>query len=153
MSELVETAAATPPVNHSKLDERIARARQGFLSGVLDDATAKAAIADAERELAALPAPVSTGAVTAGDALVDVHELWPHMTDDERRDLVRMTVDAVAVDLACGEVRGMLPKEHFAPLFHVMADGDGGIRVADWPSHEIVRNWRPRSDSNRRSPP
>ena len=75
------------------------------------------------------------------------------MTAEERRNLVQMTVDAVAVDLSSGEVLGMLPKDHFAPLFRIIADDDGGIRVADWPDDERVRNWRPRADSNRRSPP
>ena len=110
VEELVESAAAASTIDRSKLDERIARARQGFLSGVLDEESAKAAVDQAARELAAVAQPVAAGAVSAGDALVDVHELWPRMTADERRNLVRMTVDAVAVDLACGEVRGMLPK-------------------------------------------
>ncbi len=134
------------------LEARIERAREGFLSGVLDESTAKAAVVDAERELAAIrPAVAET--VSAGESLADVHELWPHMTAEERRDLVRMTVDVVAVDLGCNQVVGVLPKDHFAPLFKVICDEEGAIRVADWPQSHEVRGWRPRTDSNRRSPP
>ena len=148
----VEALAVEPESNHAagraKIEARINRARQGFVAGILDEDAAKSAIRDAERELAALPQPDATkGAVAAGTALSDIHELWPHMTGEERRSVVQMSVYAVVVDLSSGEVLGMLPKDHFAPLFRIISDDDGGIRVADWPDDERVRTWRPRADS------
>ena len=78
VTELVESAVPEPAVDRSKLEESIARAREGFLAGVLDTATAKVAIDAAQRELATMPKPVSTATVTAGEAIMDVHELWPN---------------------------------------------------------------------------
>ena len=127
-----------------RLEDKIARVQRGLLDGVLDNETAKAAVREAEAALAALPnrdeAPVG-----AAEALTDIHELWPHMTGEERRDLARLVLSEVNVDLRTGEVKGLLPKATFAPLFRVLAEEEGGLIS--------VCGWRPRGDSNPRSPP
>ena len=62
------------------------------------------------------------------------------MTGEERRDLARLVLSEVNVDLRTGEVKGLLPKAAFAPLFRVLAEEEGGLIS--------VCGWRPRGDSN-----
>jgi hypothetical protein len=66
------------------------------------------------------------------------------MTGEERCDLVRLVLVKVEVDLRTGGVEGLKPKRAFALLFGILAEEeDGLISVCD---------WRPRGDSNPRSP-
>lgn len=127
-----------------RLEERIRRVKQGLIDGVLDNKTAKAAVREADAAIHTLPN--KNGApVQAGEALTDIRQLWPHMTAEERRDLVRLVLAKVEVDLRTGTIAGVIPKPAFAPLFRVLAEEEGGLIS--------VCAWRPRSDSNRRSPP
>ncbi len=127
-----------------RLEERISRARDGFLNGVLDSETARIAIAEAEAALAVLSEP-GEEPVRALDVLTEIRDLWPHMKAEERRDLVRLVLVEVGVDTRTGDVKGLKPKPAFAPLFRILAEEEGGlVRVCE---------WRPRPDSNRRSPP
>ena len=67
------------------------------------------------------------------------------MNLQERSDLARLVLATVEVDLRSGELKGFIPKPAFAPLFRVLAEEEGWlINICD---------WRPRPDSNRRSPP
>jgi len=66
------------------------------------------------------------------------------MTGEERRDLVRLVLVKVEIDLRTGSVGGLIPKPVFAPLFRVLAEEEDGLIS--------VRGWRPRGDSNPRSP-
>jgi len=71
--------------------------------------------------------------IQEAEALTDIHQLWPHMTVEERRDLVRLVLVKVEVDLRTGGVEGLTPKPAFAPLFRVLAEEeDGLISVCDW---------------------
>ncbi len=127
-----------------RLAAKLVRIRQGLIDGVLENDEAKAATQEVEAALAALQ-PQNQEAVRAGQVLTDVRELWPLMAETERRDLVRLVLERVSVDLRTGEVKAMTPKSAFACLFSVLGEEeDGLIRVCD---------WRPRRDSNPRSPP
>ena len=55
------------------------------------------------------------------------------MTGEERRDLVRLVLVKVEIDLRTGSVGGLIPKPTFAPLFRVLAaEEDGLISVCGW---------------------
>ena len=84
------------------------------------------------------------GLAEAAGALNDIPELWPHMTQAERRAFVGMTMEYVAVELGSGTVAGMAPRNQFAPLFQAIAETDGAAALS---------TWRPRPDSNRRPRP
>ncbi len=126
-------------------ERQIARAKDGFRAGILDEADAVAMRADAERQLHTLaPPPDADGALAAGDFLGAVGEIWPAMTAIERRDAVRTALQAVGVDIETGCIRAIAPRDEFTPLFAAVAESKRGVTVC---------NWRPRADSNRRSPP
>ncbi len=86
----------------------------------------------------------SVGVAEAADTLNDIRELWPHMTQAERRESVRMTMKYVAVELGSGEAAGMAPRDQFAPLSQLIAETVGAVALS---------NWRPRPESNRRPRP
>lgn len=144
--ELVDDVNAVHDIERERrrLQAKIVRVRQGLIDGVIDNETAKAAVREAEAVLTSLIEPPDS-CVSAGDALVEIYDLWPHMTETERRDLVRTVLADVVVDLRQREVAGMMPKPAFAPLFKVLAEVEGGLIS--------VCGWRPRRDSNPRSPP
>ena len=146
VEELVSTGGAGPNVERERQrwEERIVRVPRGLIDGILDNETAKAALREAEAALHALPR-LDGASVQAGEGLTGIRELWPHMTGEERRDLVRLVLVKVEIDLRTGSVGGLIPKPTFAPLFRVLAaEEDGLISVC---------GWRPRGDSNPRSPP
>ncbi len=99
---------------------------------------------DAEAKLRELaPLPVDA-ALAAGDVLTDLCDAWPTLTPMERRQATQITLERVAVDMTAGAVVGFAPKPNFAPLFETVAAPGGPVEYCA---------WRPRADSNRRSPP
>jgi hypothetical protein len=117
------------------LEEKIGRVRQGLVDGVLDNETAKREVLAAEAALATLREQ-DDAHIQEAEALTDIHQLWPQMTMEERRDLVRLVLAKVEVDLRTGGVEGLTPKPAFAPLFRVLAEEEDGLIS--------VCNWRPR---------
>jgi hypothetical protein len=142
---LVSTSGVGSNVERGRqrLNEKVARVRRGLIDGILDNETARAAVRDAEASLRGLPR-LDGASVQAGESLIDIRELWPHMTGEERRDLVQLVLAKVEIDLRTGSVGELTPKPAFAPLVRVLAEEEDGLIS--------VCNWRPRGDSNPRSP-
>jgi hypothetical protein len=127
-----------------RLEDKIRRVRQALIDGVLDNETAKRVVREAEASLTKIVHESHT-AVEQTAVLADIRELWPHMTMEERSRLVKMVLATVEVDLKTGALGGMIPKPAFSPLFRVLAEEEGGLIS--------ICGWRPRWDSNPRSPP
>ena len=114
-----------------------------MIDGLLDSELAKKAIQDAQASLAGLPREEGVH-VQAGERLIDIRDVWAEMTAAENHELVRMVLARVEVNVQAGTVEAVIPKPAFAPLFRVLSEEDGGpVNIC---------GWRPRSDSNRRSP-
>ncbi len=79
------------------------------------------------------------------ERLVELRYLWPRMTATERRTAAQMTCEPIAADLRTGVVEAIRPRPAFEPLFRSIAGEEGGVVT--------FCQWRPRPDSNRRSPP
>ncbi len=127
VADLVEqdSRSVDRKVERRRWEQRIARVRQGLIDGLLDTATTKKAITEAEAALAKL-SETPHASIAAGSMLTDIGELWPHMTDEERHQLVRLILNEGVVDLKTGEVVRLLPKISFAPLFHILAEQEAG---------------------------
>ena len=120
----------------------------GYRAGILEEAEAIAMKREAEAKLDALaPKPEVDRTLTAGEMLTDLSEAWPAMEQEERRDMVQAILEAVSVGVASGSIDAFAPRSDFAPLFEVVAKSDTA------PITSRVCTWRPRADSNRRSPP
>ena len=127
-----------------RLEDKIKRVQQGLIDGLLDGGLAKVAIREAQAALSALPRGDAVH-LQAGESLAGIGEIWREMTSHEKHELVRMVLARVEVNVESGTVEAVIPKPAFAPLFRVLSEEDGGLIS--------ICGWRPRSDSNRRSPP
>lgn len=94
VADLVEqdSRSVDRKVERRRWEQRIARVRQGLIDGLLDTATTKKAITEAEAALAKL-SETPHASIAAGSMLTDIGELWPHMTDEERHQLVRLILN------------------------------------------------------------
>lgn len=131
VQELVAQQGSVMDVEQERrrLGDKIVRVRKGLIEGVLDNELAKAAVREAQAALAALP-KTDEAPLRAGEALTDIRELWPHMTAEERRDLVRLVLAEVSIDLRGAQVNNILPKPAFAPLFVVISEQEcGPVRI------------------------
>ena len=122
-----------------RLRQRLSRVRHLLIEGYVPEEHAKREIRDAEAALAVL-APPDARILDHGQQLMTIPELWPRMTEEERRDVVKASMEFVSVDLRERKVQAFLPKPHLEPLFTLM------------PSVTVC-NWRPRPESNRRPRP
>ncbi len=123
---------------------QIMRAKDGFRAELLTTAEAAALKREAEDHLRELAAVQSSAAIVSGPILTDMCEAWPYLTPEERRDAVRIMLADVRIDVRRGDVKAIRPVDSFAPLFQAVAESGGAVGFCD---------WRPRADSNRRSPP
>ena len=132
------------PRERKRLEDKIMRVQQGLIDGLLDNVVAKAAIKEAQAALAALPRGEAAVHYEAGERLVGICDIWNEMTPDEKHELVRMVLARIEVNVEAGTVEAVIPKPAFAPLFRVLSEEESGLIS--------ICGWRPRSDSNRRSP-
>ena len=123
---------------------QIMRAKEGFRAELLTAAEATAMKREAEDHLRELESLQSSVAIASAPILTDMCEAWPLLTQEERREAIRITLSDVRIDVRHGDVKALRPVDSFAPLFQAVAESGGAVGFCD---------WRPRADSNRRSPP
>lgn len=128
-----------------RLERRIERTRRMIEDDLTSYDDGAKTIREARDALSALQHGVPDGVDGAAKTLAELRDLWRLMTDRERRTTVQMSLESVVVDLRAGAVRAIRPKPAFAPLFRTIAETEGAVVE--------VCDWRPRPDSNRRSPP
>ena len=99
------------------------RLRRLLVEGYVDEEYAKTEIDTAESALAALTPP-DAAAIPNGEELVRLPDLWPKMTAEERREVVRASLDLVSVDLRARRVTAFTPRKHLEVLFKLMPHVD-----------------------------
>ncbi len=125
----------------------MSRYRRALLDGLIDYDTGAAEIRRLEAELESLRQPIQSvdDSLLASERLTDIRDLWPLMRPEEQQRFIRLVLDCVVIDSDTGEVAGVAPNGDFMAIFDVAAEDEGsGLGVV---------TWRPRADSNRRSPP
>ena len=120
------------------------RAAEGYKLGLLDEAEAVAMKEQADIALSTMQPTDLEPALGAGELWTDLRSAWPGMTATERRDAVRITLEGVCADTRATTIVAVAPRKEFKPLLQAI-DAASGL-VKGW-------DWRPRADSNRRSPP
>lgn len=128
------------------IEARLSRYRQALLDGLVDYATGAAEIRRLEVELESLAQPAEDvgNALLASEQLTDIGDLWPLMSPKDQQRFIKLALEAVVIDSDNGTVVGVVPHADYAAIFDVAAE-DEGSRLG-------VVTWRPRADSNRRSP-
>jgi len=97
-----------------QLTEKLSRLRQGLIDGLFEYDKAKQSIRETEGLLAALGDAADATVMRSPEVLTDIGELWPHMTLEERRQLISLVLSRVEVDLRTGSVGGITPKPAFS---------------------------------------
>ncbi|HUX85919.1 MAG TPA: recombinase family protein [Chloroflexota bacterium] len=120
---------------------QVVRAKEGFRAELLDATQASAMKREAEDHLRELQSLQSSVAIASAPILTDMCEAWPLLTQEERRDAIRIILADVSIDVRHGDVKGLRPADSFAPLFQTVAESGGAVGFCD---------WRPRADSNPR---
>ena len=134
-------------VTRRDVEARIARYRRALLDGLIDYETGAAELRRLEAELNSFEEPARRvdEALLASEQLTDIRDLWPLMRPGEQQRFIRLVLDCVVIDSDTGVVAGVVPNEDYTAIFDIAAEDEGsGLGVV---------TWRPRADSNRRSPP
>ncbi len=71
--------------------------------------------------LSAIVVPETQRVMKLGDHVEGIVEAWGSASTEERRDMLRMMLEAVYVDVAKGEIVCVTPKSNFPPLFNLEA--------------------------------
>jgi site-specific DNA recombinase len=92
-----------------------------------------------ERELKALPPPDMLSIERAAGVLEQLSEVWDGAELEDQRDLLRLALKEVQIDVAQGRVTALQPYPPFIPLFRELpglAEADPGLFVPLWPPDE-----------------
>ena len=114
------------------------RLRELYIRGHFgDDITAYEQEASrVQRELDALPTTDLPAIEQAAETLESLAEVWDVATLEEQRDLVRLALREVRVDVGQGRVTELLPYPPFIPLFRqveALIETEPGVFVILWP--------------------
>ena len=126
---------------------RAGTARFPMLDGLVDYDTGAAELRRLEAELDSFEEPSQRvdDALFASEQLSDIRNLWALMRPEEQQRFIRLVLEGVVIDSDTGVVAGVVPNDDYAAIFDIAAEDEGsGLGVV---------TWRPRADSNRRSPP
>jgi hypothetical protein len=94
-----------------------------------------------QRELERLPTADMESIAWAAGTLESMAEVWDAATLEEQRDLVRLALREVQIDVEQQRVSGLVPYPPFVPLFRQMAglvEVEGGRFVLLWPPEEAA---------------
>jgi len=89
-----------------------------------------------ERELKALPPPDMIAVEQAAGVLEQLHEVWDGAEMEDQRDLLRLALREVHIDVGQGRVAALQPYPPFIPLFRelpTLIEVEPGLFVPLWP--------------------
>lgn len=89
-----------------------------------------------ERELKALPPPDMIAVEQAAGVLEQLHEVWDGAEMEDQRDLLRLALREVQIDVGQGRVAALQPYPPFIPLFRelpTLIEVEPGLFVPLWP--------------------
>lgn len=111
-----------------EVQEKLRRAKVMYRDLLMDDAEFRATVDRLQSRLAGLVLPSSPQVVRAGEYLESLGPLWPEATMEEQRDITRMFVKAVLVDVLQLKIVAIEPMPVFRQLF-VEFCGDIGVTI------------------------
>jgi hypothetical protein len=71
----------------------------------------------AQARLASLRIPEQEELTTVGEQVEGMAEAWKYATEEERRDMMRLMLDGLYVNVDDKQAVGLVPKPAFLPLF------------------------------------
>ena len=111
----------------ARLQEKVRRLQRQYREVEIDEDDYRRELELTRAKLATLVVPGHGEIVQLGDHVEGIVSAWQAATKEERRDLLRLMLDAVYVDMDTKEVSGLQPKQSFLPLFGL----DEPVEAAD----------------------
>jgi len=116
-----------------RLEERLRRVGELYAEGVFSRTTYEAHRNEIRQKLELLVLPDPAGVVDAGFHLESLADVWPIAAPAERKELCRLMLKAVYIDLEKQRIVRVIPQEDFLSLFrynpYLEEDEEGGYRV------------------------
>lgn len=126
-----------------KIETRLERLRRLFIMQDIDEAEYTRERDSLSAQLGTLTPPQEVDVQKAAELLSDFGAVWQAANDGERRDLLRVMLDAVYLDAEAGQVTAIQPKPELAPLLSLAHTGTTGIASAGASKIRIILPWAP----------
>ena len=101
----------------ARLEEKLKRLKHQYREVEIGEDEYRHELQLTQVKLATLVPPEEHEVIHLGDHIEGIPLAWRHATKEERRDMLRLMLDAVYVDLDTKEIVGFKPKPSFLPLF------------------------------------
>jgi len=101
-----------------RLEKKLERLKRAWLDLELTDEEYQAERQRVRDRLAAITPPEAAELAQAAITLRTMGDVWPRATLEEKRDMLRLILTAVYVDVTTGEITGLEPKPAFAEWVH-----------------------------------
>jgi DNA invertase Pin-like site-specific DNA recombinase len=105
-----------------QVQEKLRRTKQLYKDLLIDDKEYHSTVQQLQNRLAGLILPDNPQITSAAELLKDVRHLWDAATLTEQRDLTRIMLKAVHVDLAEEKIVAIEPQSTFRLLFQAICD-------------------------------
>lgn len=100
-----------------RLQDRLKRLARAYIDAGMSDAEYERERRRLQEKLAHLANPEIKTVLDAGQLLKTLTPAWEKATAEEKRDMLRIILDAVYVDVEEGTVTGLVPKPPFRLFF------------------------------------
>jgi len=103
----------------TRLNEKMRRLKRQYREVEIDESEYRQELELTQAHLDTITVPEQEEMVHLGDHVEGMVVSWQQATKEERRDMLRLMLDAVYVDMETKEVVGLKPKPAFLPLFNL----------------------------------
>ena len=101
------------------MGEKARRLKRQYREVEIDENDYRRELEETRSKLASLSVPEQQEIVHLGDHVEGVVLAWRNATDEERRGMLKLMLDAIYVDLDRQVIVGLKPKPSFLPLFNL----------------------------------
>ena len=131
MLEMMSSKAEVDEVlrERARQEEELRRLKRQYREVEIDESDYRRELALTEAKLASLTTPKQDEVVQLGDNVEGIVLAWQNATKEERRDMLRLMLEAVYTDTTTNEIVGLQPKPGFLPLFNLPESVTAGQTV------------------------
>ena len=116
-----------------RLQEKLRRLGRLYADGAIDDLEYQTERDEIKRRLEELVVPEPSGTVEAGFQLETLGDVWPYATPWEKKEICRLMLKHVYIDVEEKRIVRVVPQDDFVLLFrynpYLKDDGRGGYEV------------------------
>jgi hypothetical protein len=113
----------------ARLEEKLRRLARQYREVEIEEEEYRREREITQAALAALQEAGEERVIQVGDYIEGMVAAWRTATKEERRDLLRMALEAVYVDMGSGKEVAIKPKPAFLPLFNLEEPATAGSKI------------------------